>query len=441
MSHRLARALLGALAALALLPACAAAATPALVVDGASRGGRCSDARAAAAVSVRRPWCTPARALQATPAGATVLVRRGRYARTSVQDVRPADWVTLAPFRRERPVLDGVELTRVAHVRLRGLTLSSGVLVREATDVQVLHTEIALTPGGRTGTDSGVILDEVRRVVVRGNHVHDGRDGVNVVSAPVPSSDVTVAGNHFQRLGNDGVHVNTGRRVLVVGNHFDDVRVRDDVDPEAHSDAIQMEGPTEDVTFWGNRVTGGRGFLVMMAVDDFDEPGWAHTGLVIADNVLLGPQIGIRLFSTPGARIVHNTVWGSSVDVLTGIDIRDRVGDANARNTGLVLANNLAKRLAVDPRATFAARGGNLVGDGARSAEDLAGAPVFAGLAAGDVALAPGSPGVAAAVPALATAFDLEGRTRDARPDAGAYERGGLPAPLRRVVARLRAAR
>ena len=44
------------------------------------------------------------------------------------------------------------------------------------------------------------------------------RDGVNVVSAPVPSSDVTVAGNHFQRLGNDGVHVNTGRRVLVVGN-------------------------------------------------------------------------------------------------------------------------------------------------------------------------------------------------------------------------------
>jgi len=103
MSHRLPRALLGALVALALLPACAAAATPALVVDGASRGGRCSDARAAAAVSVRRPWCTPARALQAAPAGATVLVRRGRYARTSVQDVRPADWSRSPPSGASAP--------------------------------------------------------------------------------------------------------------------------------------------------------------------------------------------------------------------------------------------------------------------------------------------------------------------------------------------------
>ena len=275
---------------------------------------------------------------------------------------------------------------------------------------------------------------------MRGNWSTTAATASTSSPAPVPSSDVTVAGNHLQRLGNDGVHVNTGRRVLVVGNHFDDVRLRDDV-TDAHSDAIQMEGPSEDVTFWGNRVTGGRGFLVMMAVDDFDEPGWAHTGLVIADNVLLGPQIGIRLFSAPGARILHNTVWGSSVDLLTGIDIRDRFGDANARNTGLVLANNLAKRLAVDPGATFAEWRGNLVGEGARSPGDLAGAPVFAGLASGDVALAPGSPGVDAAVPALATAFDLEGRNRGARPDVGAYERGAPPAPLRRIVARLRAGR
>src|SRR3954454_11171642 len=116
MSHRLARALLAALGALALLPSPAAAAAPVLVVDGASRGGRCSDARAGAAVAVRRPWCTPARALRAAPAGATVLVRRGRYARNCVRWRGPADWVTLAPFRRERPVLAGVELTHVAHL-------------------------------------------------------------------------------------------------------------------------------------------------------------------------------------------------------------------------------------------------------------------------------------------------------------------------------------
>ena len=42
------------------------------------------------------------------------------------------------------------------------------------------------------------------------------------------------------------------------------------MDPAAHADAVQSIGPSRRVVFDGNRVTGGRGFIVQFGPDDYD---------------------------------------------------------------------------------------------------------------------------------------------------------------------------
>lgn len=392
----LARPILKALAAglvlLAAAPAAAQAATPTPVVDA---GARCSDRVPAAKVSARRPWCTVDHALK-TVRGGTVLVRDGRYPAVAVTGLDRGRPVTLAAYPGEHPVVDGVTAERSAHLRIRGLVLTTGVLLRESRDVQVIGNEMRLTPAGPR-TASGVILDRVDGVVVRGNWIHDGRDGVNVLGTWPVSRNVTVTANRFERLGDDAVHISMGEHMVVAGNRIDDVNVRADVDPAAHSDAMQVMGPTRDIVLRDNRVTGGRGFLVMVAPYRNGSPGQGHQGLVIAGNVFLGPQFGIRTFSTPGARIVNNTVWGTSVNPLTGLDLRDRMG-VNDRSPGMVVTGNVVKQFDLDPGiGGLAVQAGNLIATGPRSAADLAGTPAFVAPAAGDVRLRTGSPGAGVA--------------------------------------------
>lgn len=419
------RPVLAALLALAAVPASAPAApSNRVVVDAASRGGGCTDAQPASQATARRPFCSIARALEAATEGGTVVVREGSYPPVVATGMAPARRVTLTARRGEEPVVAGLEVEHAEDLRITGLTFTATVVVRNSTDVQVDRNDFRLAPAGAQ-TPSGVVLDEVQRVVVHGNRVTDGRDGVNVLGTVPPSTDLTITGNHFERLGNDGVHLSRGERILVAGNTFTDVAKRDDIDPSAHADGMQVMGPTQSVTITGNRFSGGRGILAMVTPRSVDLPGQGHQGLVISNNVFLGPDFGIRSFSTPGARIVNNTIWGQSTSTYSGLDVRDRQGTANDRSTGVVLANNVVKVLHVDPAVEPGAWTANLVASGTRGPADLAGTPSFADLAAGDARLARGSAGVDAAAPAHAPKVDIEGRSRSARPDTGAYELPG----------------
>jgi len=77
----------------------AAQARPAPVtvyVDRDSIGGPCDDGRpVAAARSAQTPWCSLARAVDVTPSGATILVRRGSYPRLTIQAERRTRFVTI----------------------------------------------------------------------------------------------------------------------------------------------------------------------------------------------------------------------------------------------------------------------------------------------------------------------------------------------------------
>lgn len=416
-------------AALALAPA-AAAQGPVLTVDGASLGGPCADARTAAQVTPATPWCSVGPALRAAPAGAVVQVRAAAYPKVVEADVARPGAVTVRPFPGETPVIAGMDLSRVERLRFEGLRFSEGIVVRGGTALQFSGNELALRPAGPR-TSSGIVVNSVRGVLIERNHIHDGRDGVHLAGAYPPSSDVVVWGNHIEDMGNDGVHVTSGtQRVLIASNVIEDVKLRNDVDPAAHADAIQATGPSTDLVLWGNYVLGGRGFLVFVSPRDVERRGRGHRGLVIENNVLLGREFALRTFSTPGARIVNNTIWGTSNSAGSGLTINDRSGKANDRSTGMVLSNNVLKRLQVGGPVSFAQRDHNLIRSGPLAGpHDRQGTPAFVDAGGGDFRLAPGSPGVDDADARQAPPVDAEGRLRHPRPDVGAFEATGTPAP------------
>ncbi len=405
---------------LALAPAPANAVT--LYVDGGSVGGVCSDAYPVELNAMSRPWCSVKRGLRAAPSGSRLEVRGGTYPPTSVAGVSRADYLTVAAHGSERPVIGGLDLRNSDRLRFENVDFAGGVRAVGSEDLQFAGGEVALRPDG-PATGSGFILRGCARVRIENMFVHDGRDGVALVTASPPSTDVMIAANRFVRMGADGVHIASGsQRVTVTDNVFRAVHPRGDVDPEAHADAVQVEGPTTGVQVLANEVYDGRGFLFMVPPGDAGERGVGNLQPVIANNVLRGPQFGIRVLNVVGARIVHNTVWGTSSGRGTGVDIRDQAG-LLPKTAETVLAGNIIKRLDVGPAVGFRARARNLVSSRRFAGPaDLRGPVRFVALPRGDVRLRRQSAAVDAGARAWAPVLDAAGRLREARPDIGAYE-------------------
>lgn len=383
-------------------------AIPSFYVDGSSIGGPCSDARSPTQNSRTAPWCTIGRAVQAAPAtGGNVLVRAGSYKRQAVSAVARDSYVSLAPYGAELPVIAGLTLTGVSHLRVENLNFTSTVIARASSDLQFSRNRFVLKPAGLS-TRSAMYLESVDNMVIDHNWVYNGRDGVVLNAAAAPSTDVVIWANRFERLGGDGVHVGVGTRgVTLFDNDFIDVRARSDVDPSVHSDAMQVLGPTQGVRAFNNEVRGGRGFLFMIHDSASSRAGSANQGVVIMSNVFSGYDFGLRLFSAPGARIINNTVWGMSTGAGTGLDILDRTGVA-AHNTGLVLVNNIAKRLDIAGAVGLSRSDHNLVGGDPKLTSDLRPSPA--------------SSAVDAADPAEAPSVDARAEPRDGLPDIGALE-------------------
>lgn len=77
-----------------------------LYVDVTSKGGQCSDGLKVSEVSIVKPLCTLAKAVQVAPDGATVLVRAGNYPKLTV-DRAFGDRVTVKVYPGEKAELRG----------------------------------------------------------------------------------------------------------------------------------------------------------------------------------------------------------------------------------------------------------------------------------------------------------------------------------------------
>jgi hypothetical protein len=428
-----------------------------LVVDSGSVGGRCDDSRVVSAVGVATPWCSLTRAVAAAPAGSTVLVRGGVYPAVVLAGYAPASTVTFAAYPGEQPVLAALRIgsgsgSVTANVVFSGFKILGGVTLTNTSGVAVQNSEIAITPVAPTDCSSATASCSVKtgngitltppaaNLRFTGNYIHDGDLGVlfrlgqapssSGVPGPLTYQNIVIAGNTFSRMGGVVISAQNFAGVTIAGNVFSNDLNRPDVDPYCHCDSIHAIGGGDRLTIDGNLVYGGRGFLLQPG-----DPGGncgpsgcqTMTNAVIENNVLVGRDFALRVISSPGIKILNNTIWQSEADTSLGLSI---YGDP-PQTTGAVVANNLIRDFQVYNGAQFAYEGNNDISQ--RSTDpgtmlvsgpgDISATPTFVapGAPSWNYTLTPQSPGVGTASAAYAPAVDEPGAQPRSSPSMGAF--------------------
>jgi hypothetical protein len=427
----------------------------ALFVDGSSLGGRCSDARAAAAVTISTPWCSLAAAAVAAPPGSVVLVRQGTYPQLALTSYAPSSTVTFEGYRSEWPQIAGMSIGSSAapasrHFTFEHVRFTDTVTLTNFADAGLSGDEIALRrvpPRSCVGpprvgtcdvrTPDGLVLNPpVSNFNFDGNYVHDGDIGI-LTRQPgplTPFRGVAVSHNRFTRMGGVVMHVYDAVGWAVSGNEFADDGIYQDIDPDVHPDAVHLVGPADGVLLDGNYVhstVGGRGFLLESGSSASEQRN------VVVENNVLAPDrdFGVRLAgNAPGLRVVNNTIWGTELCAGCGLDVQ-------SRTTGAVIENNILRSFRVQAGTTKADH--NLVArrfGGARSGRhDVRGDPRF--VAAGrDFHLTARSPAIGAGNLAVAPPRDADGFAR-LFADLGAYVYRPGPSTIRLAVGRARGGR
>ena len=298
--------------------------------------------------------------------------------------------------------------------------------------------------------------------------------------------DVTIAGNIFEHYGDValgcGVNGTSGmiENVVISGNSFEDnffamelvltgingrmsgVRIEGNRFANNHQ-GITLNGSQslplpflpaasnvlENVSISGNVMAGDRNPSILMT-GGFEGRRGSILNTVIANNLITGkascaicilggnlPDGGNRV---EAVRIVNNTISVSGTADAVSVYANTAGGTAN-QVTGLAILNtilqvqgsNFTPEVAPDhvrwsllhpaKRNGFVGVNGNIEGD-----------PQFANPTQGDFHLQPGSRAIDAGTGEGAPAMDLECRSREGRPDIGAFEAGGRPVAVLRFT-------
>jgi hypothetical protein len=321
---------------------CRSAKSRCLYVDVASVGGTCSDGHSVSdARSPDKPWCTLAHAARSAPGGSNVAVRRGSYPLLTVKGVDHATVVTLGAYPGEQVKLAGFGVEGSSGLRLRGFDVASP----SGPSSVVGSRRISVVESDFSG--QGLILRAVRDTTIARNRIHDlrrppGPEGFNgygiwangsLGGGPSGGIDrLLIRGNVFRNIPNDGVQLGGGsdlvRRVAIEGNDFGFVRRAVESD---HPDPIQVIGG-RDIVIRSNRFHDSEDAIIVK--DD------VTTGLVVENNLMVGWSGGCiqaQLWNTPGARVIHNTIWRSQCVGLR-LTYDPSVGP---RPTGIVVRRNI----------------------------------------------------------------------------------------------------
>jgi hypothetical protein len=275
-------------------------------------GPGCSDRRPAAKVrSPKRPWCGLERAVEAAPAGGTVLVRRGIYKRfdTSNGGARP---LRLLAYPGERVVLRGAEISG-SELRIERFRITGTIRLLSRTRRVALVGNRWFTDG-RSGGTNLVIEAGAEGVLVEGNSIGQ-RGSVGVANAINFSSTdrlqpirrVTIRDNRIGPItgGGDAIQAKNTRGLLVEGNEI--FGVRRPPRSGAHTDAFQSIYGARGLVLRRNFIHDIKAQAVFL--QNFRG---ANVGFRAEDNVIArvaGPwvELSCNAFS---ARLIHNTIGG-----------------------------------------------------------------------------------------------------------------------------------
>jgi hypothetical protein len=155
------------------------------------------------------------------------------------------------------------------------------------------------------------------------------------------------------------------------------------------------------------------------------------TAIVIANNIIDGWGTAVQLDAARDVAVVHNTVADGTGVRFNHRTPHDQMGNVILNgNSDIRIWNDILPSITLATGETKPAFESNNViwKGGGGGPGDVTTMPIFAG-AAGDYALAPGSPGIdGALINAETPLVDFENRPRGAMPDVGARE---LAAPAR----------
>jgi hypothetical protein len=428
-----------------------------LVVDGASLGGACSDARAPAGVSLTTPWCTIVQAVKAAPSGSTVFVRGGSYPYQLLHGLGSrSDYVTFEPYgydsgNPETVTIAGISTANTGFLRFQGFHLvgddSSGFV--PAARIYLYSHDIQFVDNEMTG--EGVFLQTAAHVLIQGNHIHDLKRNCNITqvgdgggifliganSGAYPSVDIRVLANRVDRSLQDSLNLGSISNLVVDRNDFSTGTAQ----CGDHTDLVQIEGGAMGpITITDNLFHDGGQFILRNA-----------TGLVIQNNLILRVNQWMQLMADPGARVISNTWYGGNT-YCTGcgsLIIRDYAAGSswtqppfNYKNhmTGTVIENNIMRLFSNNwvPAADYHEDYDLIYGTqqnstGVQGAHTMFAQPSFVDTAGGDYHLLSGSRGIDSADSAVAPVLDMSGNA--ASDDPSVADTGAGPVTYRDIGA------
>lgn len=294
----------------------------------------------------------------------------------SVTDINHARAVTVGVYPGERAILSGVAIEGSSGLRLRGFRVESP----SGPSSVVGSQRISIVANDFSG--GGLVLRAVRETTVARNQIHDvrrppGDEGIEGYGIWANGSldgtrkggidHLLIRGNVFRNIPQDGVQIGGGtdlvRHVTIEGNDFGFVRRAVESD---HSDPIQVLGG-RDIVIRSNRFHDSEDALIVK--DD------VTTGLVVENNRMVGWRGGCiqaQLWNTPGARVVHNTIWHSQCLGLR-LAYDPAVGPAP---TGIVVRGNIIDSYADGGRGVVRDQDYNVIVHGPRRGAHDSGGPV-----------------------------------------------------------------
>lgn len=308
---------------------------PVRYVDGASRGGTCSDDRTPdQAANPATPWCTLERAAIIAPAGAPVRVRDATYG-PLLETARPG-WVRFTPHPGEAPSLRGLTFEGASRIAVHGFEITG-----PASRVGILggSSDIELVGNYLHDLRTGFYLrDGGARIALRWNRVEDMvwadlqvKDGYGLSMASGAWKDLTIDANVFRGIDGDALQLGGMTGVRITRNTISDVRVSPANDD--HADAIQISGSAVDVLVAGNLISDANKAIIVgssfAAVRD----------RITFENNVIHEVSGncMSIYDTQRLVVRHNTCWKTGY----GFWLRDELLSPLTHTTGARIYNNL----------------------------------------------------------------------------------------------------
>lgn len=372
-------------------------------------------------MSITAPWLTLARAIEAAPAGATVMVLPADLTGldTTIAGTLRSDSVTFQPYQAGTVQLGVIRHAGCRNVIWDGVNFQRWVQQNTSSHLTLRNGTVIAPAGGGGGA---VSLTDASHVLIEDCDLQQNAAGtaVNCINfgGTTRNEYVTIRRNQIHNCDSgDAIQVKRPHHVLIEANEFYDLHRND---PLAHTDAIQTLGHTagnEGLTIRRNVFRGPTsGGIQCMLLTDCAVPG------LRVENNLIAPGYSshhITFRGQPDAVIANNTIASGSIRA---------DAPTSGETVGTIFNNVVAANIVKVAGAVTLAEGYNRAGGYSgltAAASSSTGAATYVDAANGDYHLAPGSAGVDQGTASLnghaAPTDDLDGNPRTGTVDMGCY--------------------